>query len=199
MRSLISLTSLLIFSLFFIVPASASNIEPAAEQLQIFLQPLGEFPYDDLITIAAGLEESLHTKVTILPQVALPPSALNSRGRYRAADLLDYLADRCPRGSKIIGVTTEDISIKKGTRNDWGVFGLGDLKGPAAIVSSHRIKSHAAQRGLHLTAIAIHEMGHMLGLRHCENRQCLMAEGDDLSKTAQFCANCAKTIAPYLK
>ncbi|MEW6730833.1 MAG: archaemetzincin, partial [Acidobacteriota bacterium] len=199
-QSLLSILLLLGFLTFNLdVQAEQVNEKHRTDPLLVYLQPLGKFSGEDLVVFARGIEASFHIKVYIMPSTTLPTRA-NARGRHRATELLDHLGSQCPQGSKIIGITTADISIVKGVHNDWGVYGLGDLSGPAAIVSSFRIKTDTQLRRLHLLTVIRHELGHTLGLRHCANHNCLMAAGDELSSPPpDFCPRCAATIAPFLK
>jgi len=168
--------------------------------VSILLQPMGDFPVEDLPYIQEGLKRYYRADITILPPTPLPEKGFkNSSGRYRASDLLDYLGDRCPKKYKIVGLTSEDISIKKGAHNDWGVFGLGDLNGPASIVSSHRLSCNPSVRRENLLTVARHEVGHTLGLKHCSDKHCLMAAGDDLGfDSVELCSHCRNLIAPFL-
>ena len=72
-----------------------------------------------------------------------------------------------PAGTRVLGLTTADISTSKGDFKDWGVFGLGELGGTAAMVSSHRLTRKArdaAQVTWRVTNTAVHELGHVLGV-----------------------------------
>lgn len=65
---------------------------------------------------------------------------------------------------------------------DWNfLFGLSNLPGPASVMSLARLRSHhgtPAQASALLreraAKMAIHELGHAAGLRHCPNEGCVM-------------------------
>jgi hypothetical protein len=42
--------------------------------------------------------------------------------------------------------------------------------------------------------VLIHEMGHVLGLRHCENLACVMAIHNDAEGTEKFCEQCIRMV-----
>ena len=86
------------------------------------------------------------------------------------------------------------------------VFGLAKLNGKAGIVSSHRLnpefyglprdESMLTNRIIKET---IHELGHLLNLRHCSNYQCVMFSSnsaDDLDvKGAEYCTVCKSIVS----
>ncbi|MBU0551173.1 hypothetical protein KKB55_09280 [Myxococcota bacterium] len=144
----------------------------------LILQPFEAFPLDQAQAVASALR-AYGFEVTLAPTRPLPKAAYYPpRKRYRADRLLAHLNALHPEG-KILGLTTRDISTTKGAHQDWGVFGLGELGGRAAMVSTHRLKRgarDAAHRLRRLRHTAIHEVGHLVGLPHCEEPDCLMQD-----------------------
>jgi archaemetzincin len=143
-----------------------------------------KFPEALVEEVAAALARVYQVEVRRLARRPLPRSAFRAkRKRYRADDLLEYLATqipaKMPRRTRVLGLTTADISTSKEQFADWGVFGLGELDGTAAVVSSHRLRRKArdaAQVTWRVTNTAVHELGHVLGLDHCEEPRCVMLD-----------------------
>jgi archaemetzincin len=129
-----------------------------------------------------------------LPKAAYYPP----RRRYRAERLLAYLNARMPKdGFRILGLTDSDISTTKDRYQDWGVMGLGELPGTATVVSSFRCRKKARDADhatLRLAKVAVHEIGHTLGLPHCPTRGCLMEDAMGKVVTTDrerdFCPRC---------
>ena len=91
----------------------------------------------------------------------------------------------------IVGLTRQDISTTKGRHKDWGIFGLGELWGSACVVSSHRLIRKLGKKDLRrglrrVVKVAIHEVGHVLGLPHCESPRCVMNDAKGTIKTVDL-------------
>ncbi len=161
-----------------LVPLLLAAASASAET--IFLQPLGpEIPEADVALVKTALESFYAATVETLPRLPMPPEAYYPpRQRYRAEKLLDFLHTVKP-GERILGLTALDISTTKGTFVDWGLLGLGDLDGLAAVISTFRCKKtarSAQQVRERLAKTAVHEIGHTLGLPHCPTPHCLMQD-----------------------
>lgn len=178
---------------------------PAGASLRIALLPLGDVPGVELEAVAARIREAYPgSQVLQLPARELPASAWYApRSRYRAEKLLAALAVWKPLGAqKIIGVTTKDISTTKGPHPDWGIFGLGNIAGPACVVSDFRLRKNTDVAGLRrrLSWVVAHELGHTFGLEHCQTRGCLMEDAAGQVATVdrsmgRFCPVCRRALA----
>lgn len=195
LRRAMSLTAL--FALAFL--SAAPTAAPASRVL--YLQPLGDCggKAAGAAEVAQALRAFFPIDVRVLDCQELPKAAYYPpRKRYRAERLLAYLNQRMPRdGWRILGLTDSDISTTKGPYQDWGVMGLGELPGTASVVSSFRCRKkardteHAIER---LAKVAVHEIGHTLGLPHCPTRGCLMEDAMGKVVTTDrerdFCERC---------
>lgn len=170
-------------------PTTAQPARAATPQTRavVVLVPLGRFEPWLLDAIEDALAAELQVEVRRLKQHPLPKSAWYApRRRYRAEKLLDHLETLIPdepTSTRILGLTKKDISTTKGKFEDWGIFGLGNMPGQAAVVSSYRLqrkaknKAHLRKR---IVNTAIHEVGHTLGLAHCTEhaQKCPMQDAE---------------------
>jgi archaemetzincin len=182
-------------------PRVADGLVPPSDTVAV--QPLGAVDSTLLRTVARRLADTFPVEVVVLPPRALPDSAFHRpRGRYRGERLLDMLARTAsPAHTKVIGVTSSDISVTKGRVHDWGVFGVARLGGRPALVSTYRLGGSASPDRIaeRFGRVAAHELGHAYGLPHCRTPRCLMrdAEGTIRSvdgSTGAFCDACAARL-----
>ena len=188
----------------FLAARSADAAQSGADATVAIL-PLGRFPADLLDQIDAGLKAELGCQVVRYTSIELPRSAFyRPRQRYRAEKLLTFCKGKMVApATKILGVTTVDISTTAHGVYDWGVLGLGQMGGEACVMSTFRCRRRAkdeAQVHFRMVTTCIHEIGHTLGLEHCPDTTCLMtdARGSVLTvdKTnGHLCARCRARIA----
>lgn len=132
--------------------------------------------------------------------------------RYRADSILRFLKTIKPDSiDYVVGLTDFDISATKKDPNgnilepkskyaDWGIFGYGNVNGPACVVSTYRLKTN--QKSLlyeRVKKVVIHELGHNLGLKHCKNNYCVMTDAVEKLSTVdeestELCGECRKEI-----
>lgn len=183
--------------------AQTSGTAPTRRVL--YIQPLGDaLPDADVAIAVTALREVYGLDVRSLPRAELPVRAYYPPGkRYRAEKLLEFLAPRLPPdGVRILGLTAVDISTTKGKVYDWGILGLGSLDGAAGVLSAFRChkkpsgSQHARER---LAKVAVHEIGHTLGLGHCPQRGCLMEDAEGSVRTTDreydLCRRCRSQLA----
>jgi archaemetzincin len=107
-----------------------------------------------------------------------------------------------PLNGKVLILTEHDIctdrTLNGKVYKNWGIFGLAGLGKKSTIVSTYRMKSNYKNR---LSKVIIHELGHTLGLPHCNaDKNCLMNDvkgvGNNLDKTKLIlCDKCKKIIS----
>ena len=164
----------------------------------IRLVPFGAVELALLERLRMSLSAELKTTCTVEfhsvdPAVAFHPE----RQQYHSTQMLDALAATARDGEVNLGVTSVDLYIPILTF----VFGEARVAGCCAIVSTHRLRQ--SFYGLppdedlefdRLLKEAVHELGHTMGLHHCQDYECVMAsshgvERIDLKKWT-LCKSC---------
>lgn len=182
---------------------------PAAKQV-VAIQPLGNFDTKLVQKVKQQLISNYGVDVVVKPAVPLPQSAFYPpRGRYRAEKLLDYLDVSDAQSTKVLGLTTVDISTTKGVYVDWGILGQGRLGGRPCVVSTFRMRGTQANKKVSETVfnsrfakVVAHEMGHTFGLEHCPYQGCLMEDARGTVNTVDgetdFCPSCKARLNKVL-
>ncbi len=173
--------------------------EPIQLSESLSIQPFGSVSSRDILAVSSRIKDVYGFKVTVLPSKKLPSETYYStRNRYRAEKILSWLKPRA-RTNLILGVTDKDISTTLGKYTDWGIFGLGYMPGKAAVISMFRLhKAGTLSKTERLSRVAIHEVGHNLGLNHCITRFCIMADVKGqiriLDESKGFCKQCKNRL-----
>jgi archaemetzincin len=202
--------ALLAFSFLFAVSAASASSDggvPARER--ILLVPLGK-PARSLVgSVRDALVQMYAHDVSTRARVALPREAwYRPRRRWRAEKLLHFLERFASPGTRVLGITDAPISTTKGKVHDWGIAGLGTLDGKSAVLTSHlfrRFKRRPKTYRKFVDNLVLHEVGHMLGVDHCGDERCIMADAKGnavraaLRSTNRFCASCRARLQRWLR
>jgi len=161
----------------------------------VAIQPFQNISPAQVNSLAMQLKK-VYPHVQVLQSASLPQGSFYApRTRYRADKIIDVLAKRAASNTIVIGVTSKDISTTKGKHYDWGVMGLGFQPGNACVVSTYRLTKNRLQENLY--KVAVHELGHTMGLPHCSITWCYMRDargGNPLTYEKAFCQECSQFL-----
>lgn len=139
----------------------------------------GEVPTVFLNVIAAHISGFLNIDSEILPSVAPPHYALHEqRIQYDCGIILKaFNPETFDKYEKVIGVLTVDLFVPILTY----VYGEARQGGKLALVSTFRLQKNpqgaSAPSSLvyeRTAKVALHELGHLFNLMHCDDKKCLM-------------------------
>lgn len=135
-----------------------------------------------------------------LPELQLPPGALDpKRLQVESTALMHSVLERVPaEAPRVLALTDADLFIPALTF----VFGRAQLGGRLALVSLARLRpefhgqpANAALLALRARKEVLHELGHLLGLAHCERSTCALAFSVNVAgidaKHDALCPRCA--------
>ena len=170
---------------------------------KIFITPLGIVDQVAVRVVAANLQTFFDLRVDVEAPMPCPDHALMpGRSQYHAAKIMSVLEKKeLKESEKRIGVISEDIALPFLTH----VFGEAQVNGRAAVISTSRLKGEKTtskpSKSLvyeRLAKIAIHETGHLLGLLHCREKNCLMGFSASLDQLdalpPSFCQSCTRYL-----
>ena len=204
--------NLFVFALMLLLLACGKEVKHKI----IGIQPFEQFSEQDLKVVKDSIVAAYQCQVKYLPIEKVPKVHVTriKSYRYRADSLLNLLDRLRPKNIDLmLGLTKTDIAITKldketgevkkpvSTYTDWAIFGLGRVNGYSCVVSNYRLKKgvNREQYLTRLTRICNHEVGHVLGLRHCPTKACLMNDANETirtidNSTGRLCDNCTRKI-----
>ena len=174
----------------------------------LLLLPVGTIDSSLLLDLRAAILKRLDIACEILAFRLDPaPSYHPERQQYHSSEILRRMQGFVRPGDwRLLAVTDVDLYIPILKY----VFGEAQMAGPCAVVSIYRLRQEFYGLGVDAKLLSqrllkecIHELGHTLELRHCQDYSCVMAsahavEWIDLREDS-FCQSCRLQIEAKLK
>lgn len=177
----------------------------------IQLLPIGDLDRKLASEVGAELSARFGARCELLPNsFDVEPALHPERQQYYSTELLarmeqlrwsnptpDQAGTHPANAWRLLALTSLDLYIPTLIF----VFGEAQLAGPCAVVSTFRLRQEfyglPADRALlreRLLKEAVHELGHTLNLKHCDDYRCVMAPSHSVEwvdlKSASFCPAC---------
>jgi len=172
--------------------------------MRVDIVPVGDVPASVKREASAGLRRVYDCDVTVAASQDVPADAYDgARRQYRAEPFIE-VARQVGGGEKNIAVTPVDLFYRQ--RNY--VFGLAYLSGRGCVVSTHRLNTSSdggfSERPAsdvfadRVRKEVVHEIGHTLGLEHCDNNRCAMSFSPQVTevdrKEETLCGSCQRSV-----
>ena len=167
---------------------------------KVNIQPLGKVSPEYINLVKKSVKTFYGYDCTVLPPKEITKDMLSPI--KKRIDANKALRNNLTFDNLLI-LTEKDICCNKDKDNpEWGIFGLGLRPGKTCIISTYRLhKNVSKQKTLErLEKVALHEIGHNLGLNHCtNNKECMMNDANGTIKQVDkekvwFCEKCNKQI-----
>jgi len=168
----------------------------------IILIPIGKQKHNIADFLSYSLPEIFDAPCRVLDaEILLEPFFNNNRKQYHSTEILRELLPYAKKKQHVLGVVDEDLYIPILTF----VFGEAQLEGRCALMSGYRLHQEfyglPADASLYMHRCekeAVHELGHTLGLKHCQNFECVMRYSNSVAdidiKRNVFCPNCSQKL-----
>ena len=172
--------------------------EPGTPNL-VHLLPVGRVDASLLRDLRAAIPRSLHVACEILPFELDPTPCYHAeRQQYYSSELLERMQALVrPQDWRLLAVADVDLYIPILKY----VFGEAQMAGPCAVVSAYRLRQEFygldgddALLSQRLLKESVHELGHTLNLRHCQDYRCVMASSHSVEwidlRESTLCDSC---------
>ncbi len=174
------------------------------KKVNLLLIPLDQAKELKLDFLLALLAEIFQIKANLGRPLKIPAEAYNyRRGQYNSSYILKRLGSILNLATNEKALLIADVDLYAEGLNF--VFGEAEINGSLAIISVTRLRE--SFYGLpeneeifqsRVKKEAIHELGHVFGLRHCSSSRCVMYFSNSLADTDRkswnFCPRCLSLL-----
>lgn len=157
-----------------------------------------------LENLRSAIPRSLEVRCEILPFAFDPTPAYHpERQQFHSSEILQRMQPLIPpQDCRLLAIADVDLHIPILKY----VFGEAQMSGPCALVSTFRLRQEfyglQCDDGLlnqRLLKECVHELGHTLDLRHCQEYRCVMASSHAVEwidvRDDKFCEACSLRLS----
>jgi archaemetzincin len=169
----------------------------------LHLLPVGKVDLSLLRDLYAAIPRSLPLACEILPIELDPAPAYHAeRQQYHSSQILHRMQALVrPPTWRLLAIADVDLYIPILKY----VFGEAQMGGPCAVISAYRLRQEFyglnrddALLGQRLLKESVHELGHTLDLRHCQDYRCAMASSHAVEwidlRESTLCPSCRSQV-----